>query len=201
MCTGSTFLYVVTFNYALGFVHKNHTWYYKLSIEYARPTNVSDVPRSLQSWVSTIQSVVLTADVFQFFIKFLPSSSNYSCTTVPTAQRFTAVGTRLYFFLCYYFHVVYPTLLLKLYYSVTRSVLLVTCRLQYCSSYSVLYGPFCKKDTVCAAGFNCSDFVTLLQRYVKQCLRIIMCCLHTVCCTVIFLYCSVDALLYTVFHV
>ena len=29
---------------------------------------MSDVPRSLQSWVSTIQSVVLTADVFQLFI-------------------------------------------------------------------------------------------------------------------------------------
>ena len=28
-----------------------------------------DVPRSLQSWVSTIQTVVLTADVFQLFIK------------------------------------------------------------------------------------------------------------------------------------
>ena len=27
--------------------------------------NVSDVPRSLQSWVSTIHTVVLTADVFQ----------------------------------------------------------------------------------------------------------------------------------------
>ena len=112
-------------------------------------------------------------------------------------QRFTAVGTLLYFFLCYYFHVVYSTVLLKLYYSVTRSVLLVTCRLQYCSSYSVLYGPFCKKDTVCTVGFNCSAFATLLQRYVTQCLRIIMCCLHAVCCTVIFLYCSVDALLYT----
>ena len=32
-------------------------------------TNVSDVPRSLQSGVSTIQTVVLTADVFQLFIK------------------------------------------------------------------------------------------------------------------------------------
>ena len=32
-------------------------------------TDMSDVPRSLQNWVSTIQSVVLTADVFQFFIK------------------------------------------------------------------------------------------------------------------------------------
>ena len=30
-------------------------------------TNVSDVPRSLQSWVSTIHTVVLTADVFQLF--------------------------------------------------------------------------------------------------------------------------------------
>ena len=29
--------------------------------------NVSDVPRSLQSWVSTIQTAVLTADVFQLF--------------------------------------------------------------------------------------------------------------------------------------
>ena len=28
-------------------------------------TNVSDVPRTLQCWVSTIQTVVLTADVFQ----------------------------------------------------------------------------------------------------------------------------------------
>ena len=34
-----------------------------------RSCKKSDVPRSLQSWVSTIQSVVLTADVFQRFIK------------------------------------------------------------------------------------------------------------------------------------
>ena len=33
-------------------------------------TNVSDLPRSLKSWVSTIQTVVLTADVFQLFIKY-----------------------------------------------------------------------------------------------------------------------------------
>ena len=32
-------------------------------------TNVSDVPRSLQSWVWTIHTVVLTADVFQLFTK------------------------------------------------------------------------------------------------------------------------------------
>ena len=31
--------------------------------------NVSDVPRSLQSWVSSVQSVVLTADVFHFVTK------------------------------------------------------------------------------------------------------------------------------------
>ena len=30
---------------------------------------MSDVPRSLQSWVSTIHTVVLTADVFQLFVK------------------------------------------------------------------------------------------------------------------------------------
>ena len=78
---------------------------------------MSDVLRSLQSFVSTFQSVVLTADAFHFLIKFLASSANYSCTTtvVPTVQRFTAVGTLLYLFLCYYFHV-YSTVLLKLYY-------------------------------------------------------------------------------------
>ena len=37
---------------------------------YTKFTNASDVPRSLQSWVSTIQKFVLTADVFQLFIKF-----------------------------------------------------------------------------------------------------------------------------------
>ena len=36
---------------------------------------MSDVPRSLQSWVSTIHTVVLTADVFQLFIKNRISSS------------------------------------------------------------------------------------------------------------------------------
>ena len=32
---------------------------------------MSDVPRSLQSWVSTIHTVVLTADVFQLFMKHI----------------------------------------------------------------------------------------------------------------------------------
>ena len=41
-----------------------------ISIDHLRSTkpyytNASDVPRSLQSWASTIQTVVLTADVFQ----------------------------------------------------------------------------------------------------------------------------------------
>ena len=44
-------------NHIVGLVHKNHIL--------RSNTNVSDVPRSLQSWVSTIQTVVLTADVFQ----------------------------------------------------------------------------------------------------------------------------------------
>ena len=89
--------------------------------------------------------------------------------------------------LCYYFHVVYSTVLLKVYYSVTRSVLLITCRLQYCGSYAVLNCPFCEKDTVCTVGFNCSTFAALLQRYVTQCLRIIrlframLYCLHMQC--------------------
>ena len=34
-------------------------------------TNVSDVPRSLQSLFSTIQSVVLIADVFNFLYKLV----------------------------------------------------------------------------------------------------------------------------------
>ena len=44
----------------------NHS-YRKFSSQKPYYTNASDVPRSLQSWVSTIQSVVLTADVFQLF--------------------------------------------------------------------------------------------------------------------------------------
>ena len=54
---------------------------------------MSDVPRSLQSWVSTIQSVVLTADVFQLLLKYqisLPAAA----TTVYCFQHIRAVGTR-----------------------------------------------------------------------------------------------------------
>ena len=50
-------------NHIVGLVHKK--------------TNVSDVPRSLQSWVSTIQTVVLTADVFQLFIKCVFQAQNW----------------------------------------------------------------------------------------------------------------------------
>ena len=46
-----------------------HRWRFSTFIKYNERlwyyANVSDVPRSLQSWVSTIQTVVLTADVFQ----------------------------------------------------------------------------------------------------------------------------------------
>ena len=45
--------------------------YRRFSSQKPYNTNVSDVPRSLQSWISTIQTVVLTADVFQLFIKKL----------------------------------------------------------------------------------------------------------------------------------
>ena len=52
---------------------KTEYWqsYCKFSSQKPYYTNVYDVPRSLQSWVSTIQTVVLTADVFQLFIKYL----------------------------------------------------------------------------------------------------------------------------------
>ena len=48
-------------------------------------TNASDVPRSLQSWVSTIQKVVLTADVFQLFIKNLIKLVNKKESTAESA--------------------------------------------------------------------------------------------------------------------
>ena len=50
-------------------------------------TNTSDVPRSLQSWVSTIHTVVLTADVFQLLyhaackVEFQPFTRSYSQLT------------------------------------------------------------------------------------------------------------------------
>ena len=84
--------------------------YYKGNIAQARPTSVSDVsrslqswlstthwsysqltffqffflsdvPRSLQSWVSTIQTVVLTADVFQLFIELIKRRPAYIRTS------------------------------------------------------------------------------------------------------------------------
>ena len=50
---------------------------------------MSDVPRSLQSWVSTIHTVVLTADVFQHFIKniFLSSGISLVRLTYPFLSR------------------------------------------------------------------------------------------------------------------
>ena len=50
---------------------------------------MSDVPRSLQSWVSNIHTVVLTADVFQLFIKniFLSSGIFLFRLTYPFLSR------------------------------------------------------------------------------------------------------------------
>ena len=44
---------------------------------------MSDVSRSLQSWVSTIQTVVLTADVFQLFIKWSRIAWTCTCNSLP----------------------------------------------------------------------------------------------------------------------
>ena len=44
---------------------------------------MSDVPRSLQSWVSTIQTVVLTADVFQLQ-KYIFFSGSWKTSAVST---------------------------------------------------------------------------------------------------------------------
>ena len=109
-------------------------------------------------------------------------------------QRFTAVGAPSYFFLCYYFHVVYSTVLLKLYYSVTRSVLLITCRLCSTVAHIQCYTVRSVKRT---RSVPWRSTVVLLPHCYTQCLRTIMCFLHAVYCTVIFLYCYVDALLYT----
>ena len=51
-------------------------------MQYWISTKVSDVPRGLHSWVSTIQTVVLTADVFELFIKCcFYSNERVWCTT------------------------------------------------------------------------------------------------------------------------
>ena len=52
---------------------------------------MSDVPRSLQSRVSTIQTVVLTADVFQLFIKGKRQKAIYRLVTAPQGgtQKYT----------------------------------------------------------------------------------------------------------------
>ena len=66
-------------NHIVALAHKNH--------RLPHYTNVSDVPRSLQRWVSTIQTVVPTADVFQLFLY------RYHCVqSIPgTGYRFSEV--------------------------------------------------------------------------------------------------------------
>ena len=72
-------IYNTIYTYSISFIRIKHrtrandilckTSYRRFSSQKPYYTNVSDVPCSLQSWVSTIQTVVLTADVFQPFIK------------------------------------------------------------------------------------------------------------------------------------
>ena len=64
---------------------ENYYPYRRFSSQKPYHTNVSDVPRSLQSGVSTIQTVVLTADVFQL-------SLSTSLTRV-TKSYLLALGT------------------------------------------------------------------------------------------------------------
>ena len=65
---------------------KTEYWssYRRFSSQKPYNTNVSDVPRSLQSWVSTIQTVVLIADVFQLFKKMKNVSCEYDRWVVET---------------------------------------------------------------------------------------------------------------------
>ena len=67
-CT--TQLAKLRFNHSNGCTHRwRFSTFYSPQKTYY--TNVPDVPRSLQSWVSTVQTVVLTADVFQLVIKYI----------------------------------------------------------------------------------------------------------------------------------
>ena len=55
---------------------------------------MSDVPRSLQSWVSTIHTVVLTDDVFQLFIKSIFSDPLLILLNDAQARGHVALPTR-----------------------------------------------------------------------------------------------------------
>ena len=57
---------------------------------------MSDVPLSLQSWVSTIQAVVLTADVFQLFIKRIQSLSAFLLPFFWAQQLTTPHGNEIF---------------------------------------------------------------------------------------------------------
>ena len=71
-------------NHIVGLVHKT-----------TDNTNASDVPRSLQSWVSTFLTVVLTADVFQLFIYIQRAKTSAVSNTVlmVEAQLCKLLGT------------------------------------------------------------------------------------------------------------
>ena len=60
---------------------------------------MSDVPRSLQSWVSTIQTAVLTTDVFQLFIETHRSDrlgSRWSTTADRDLSHVCIINYKLY---------------------------------------------------------------------------------------------------------
>ena len=60
---------------------------------------MSDVPRSMQSWVSTIHTVVLTADVFQLFIKYKTTSGkNANVTLAHLSTRLVSTHPCHFFF-------------------------------------------------------------------------------------------------------
>ena len=48
---------------------------------------MADVPRSLQSWASTIQTVALTADVFQLFIKSARATHTYTYMSIVASDK------------------------------------------------------------------------------------------------------------------
>ena len=76
---------------------KTEYWqsYRRFSSQKTYYTNVSDVPRSLQSRVSTIQTVVLTAYVFQLFIKTTASCCSRPASTASVVSSYTPHHTSL----------------------------------------------------------------------------------------------------------
>ena len=58
------------------------------------PTNVSDVSNSLQSWLSVIQSVVLTANVFTFYKTLTSFDGKYTINSNCIAKYFEVINLK-----------------------------------------------------------------------------------------------------------